>query len=70
MCHKGPWNVQSTALQLTEFHEGAAVVLSGSVMPVVPVICGHCGYVVLITAFGTGLLQNPNLPEPEAEKND
>lgn len=49
MCGSGPWNVQDSTFQLTEFNEGS-MVIGGPVIPVVPVICSNCGYTALVSA--------------------
>jgi hypothetical protein len=66
MCGQSSWKVQDSAFQLIEYHEGAALVLGGPVIPVVPVICGNCGHTVLVNAILAGVIQ-PSLPEKKEE---
>lgn len=65
MCSSGPWNVQDTSFQLTEFNEGN-MVIGGPVIPLVTVMCGNCGYVVLVNAIVAGVLK----AQPESKKKE
>jgi hypothetical protein len=66
MCGKGPWNVQDSTFQLTEYNEGSFVV-GGPVIPVVPVICGNCGHTVLVNAILSGVVKPSPPPSPKEE---
>lgn len=68
MCGSGPWNVQNSTFQLSEFSEGN-LVIGGPVIPVVPVICGNCGYVTLVNAIVAGVQkpQQQDLKDKEKE---
>jgi len=67
MCGKGPWNVQDSTYQLTEYNEGGLVV-GGPVIPVIPVTCGNCGHTVLVNAILSGILQPSSPPSKEEPK--
>ena len=58
MCGAGPWNVQDSAFQLTEFSQGG-LVIGGPVIPVVPVVCGNCGNTVLVNALVARVINEP-----------
>jgi ribosomal protein S27AE len=64
MCGKGPWNVQDSTYQITEYHEEGFVV-GGPVIPVIPVICGNCGYTILVNAILAGLMERSAPPKKE-----
>ncbi|GHU33065.1 hypothetical protein AGMMS50256_24300 [Betaproteobacteria bacterium] len=67
MCGKGPWNVQDSTFQLTEFNEGN-LVLGGPVIPVIPITCGNCGYVALVNAIVSGVHKPGKPPAEEKAK--
>ncbi len=58
MCSKGPWSVQGSVFQLSEFHQGS-IVVGGPLIPVVPVTCGNCGYTVIVNAILSGAVSTP-----------
>ena len=58
MCGGGPWNVQDSAFQITEF-SGGSLVVGGPVIPVVPVVCGNCGNTVLVNALVAKVVAPP-----------
>lgn len=62
MCGSGPWKVQNSSFQLTEFNEGN-MVIGGPVIPVLPVTCGNCGHVVLVNAIVAGIHKPGAKPE-------
>lgn len=55
LCGSGPWNVQDSAFQLTEFNQGG-LVIGGPVIPVIPVVCGNCGNTVLVNGITAGVI--------------
>jgi hypothetical protein len=66
MCGGGPWNVQDSTFQLTEFNEGN-MVIGGPVIPVIPIICTNCGYVALVNAISAGVQKpSPGLEESKS----
>ncbi len=67
MCGKGPWNVHESTYQLTEYNEGN-LVIGGPVIPVIPVICGNCGYTVLVNAILAGVVKHSTSPDKEVLK--
>jgi len=67
MCGKGPWNVHDSTYQLTEYNEGG-LVIGGPVIPVVPVICGNCGYTILVNAILAGVVKHSAPPDKEVTK--
>ena len=64
MCGSGPWSVQDSTFQLTEFNEGS-MVIGGPVIPVVPVVCSNCGYTALVNALVSGAIRQPEPPKSE-----
>ncbi len=67
MCGSGPWNIQDSFYQITEFKKGG-LVIGGPVLPVIPVICGNCGYTVFVNAILAGLMEPPAAPNKEETK--
>ena len=65
MCGKGPWNVQTSTYQLTEYNEEGFVV-GGPVIPVLPVVCRNCGHTVLVNAIVAGVV-TPSVPPGKEE---
>lgn len=61
VCAFSDWTVQDLA-ELREFI-GGRVPFGGRIIPVVPVSCGRCGYIMLFNAIKMGLL--PLSGEPE-----
>ena len=60
MCLVTQWNVHDHAYQLDEWNQGMLVPGMGGggrTMPVVPVICGNCGYTVLVNAIQAGVMK-------------
>jgi hypothetical protein len=68
MCQWTTWVVGDTVFEIREFSQGNFV-LGGPVMPVVSVICGNCGYTVLLNAILTGFVTAtvPEIPTPQAQ---
>jgi predicted nucleic-acid-binding Zn-ribbon protein len=66
MCGGGPWNVQDSTFQLTEFNEGN-LILGGPVIPIIPVTCGNCGYTALVNAIVAGIHKGDSKPIAEEE---
>jgi len=60
-CGQGPWSVQNTIYQLTEFNKDKVVIGGGPVFPVIPVVCTHCGNTALVNAIAAGFVD----PDPE-----
>jgi hypothetical protein len=67
MCSKGPWGVQDSMFQLMEFSEGA-LTLGGPLIPVVPVVCKNCGYLVLVSALAANVVPPPPPAKVEGSK--
>lgn len=67
MCGSGPWNIQDSTFQLTEFNEGS-MVIGGPVIPIIPVTCGNCGHVVLVNAIIAGIQKSNLKPGEEQPK--
>lgn len=65
MCGAISWQVESHAYQMMEFSDGNLVV-GGPVMPLIPVICRHCGNTILVNAILCGVVKN----EKKEQKND
>jgi hypothetical protein len=70
MCQKGPWSVGTNTFQLTEFHDGAVIIGSGPLVPVIPVTCVNCGNTVLVNALLTGSIKNPTAPLSQLSPNE
>ena len=63
MCEEKRWFVPDSTFQLLELDQGG-IVLGGSAIPVLPVICSKCGNTVLINAILAGFVtQQPTPPE-------
>lgn len=58
MCHVVNWSVQDSIYQLAQFNQGA-LVIGGSVVPVITVVCGNCGNTILVNAITAGVLTVP-----------
>lgn len=43
LCGKTQWTIQEKFVAMSVSDDPTAVVLGGSVLPTVPVVCGHCG---------------------------
>ena len=54
MCGTRNWNVSDKVFELREFHGGSLVLGPGPIVPLIPVICGNCGNVVLVSAIVSG----------------
>jgi hypothetical protein len=67
MCGSGPWNVQDSSFQLTEFNQGV-MVLGGPVIPVVPVVCVNCGNTVLVNGIIAHVIDAAPTAKPEPPK--
>jgi hypothetical protein len=55
MCREVNWNVLPLIYQLPQFSP-LGMVVGGSVMPVLPVVCNNCGNTVLVNAITAGFL--------------
>ena len=55
MCRQSKWMVKEKVFELREFSEGNLLV-GGSVMPILPVICANCGNTILVNAITGGLI--------------
>jgi len=58
MCGSGPWNVQDSSFQLTEFNQGG-MIIGGPLIPVVPVVCANCGNTVLVNGIVAHVVDVP-----------
>ena len=65
MCGQGPWKVQDSTFQLTEYNE-PGMVIGGPVIPVVPVTCSNCGNTVLVNAILAEVVK----PQPPSSKEE
>jgi len=64
LCGSGPWMVQDKTFQVMEYTE-AGLFLGGPILPVVPVICGNCGYTAFVSPIVAGAM--PPFPSPDEE---
>jgi hypothetical protein len=58
MCRVTNWSVQDSIYQLPQFNP-IGMVVGGSLIPVIPVICGNCGNTILVNAIQAGVWTNP-----------
>jgi hypothetical protein len=58
-CHHDSWLVSDKVFELREYHGGTLVVGGVSLVPVIPVTCSHCAYVVFVNALVAGLVPDP-----------
>ena len=58
MCRVTNWSIQGAIYQLPQFNP-IGMVIGGSLIPVVPVVCGNCGNTILVNAILAGLWTNP-----------
>ena len=65
MCNTGPWSVQDSVFQFTEFHV-TGTVIGGPVIPIVPITCEHCGYTVAVNAIIAGAVARPSKESSES----
>jgi hypothetical protein len=56
MCGVRKWNVLDTVFELHEYNKGS-VVIGGTVMPLITVVCSNCGTTILINALTSGLIK-------------
>lgn len=66
MCGTGNWNVQGAVFELRQFFHGD-MVLSGPIIPVVPVNCTNCGNTVLVNAIIAGAMPAQVVAKESAE---
>lgn len=55
MCDSPDWSVQESTFEIRDWHPHA-VMASGRVILVVPVICNNCGNTVLVNAIAAGIV--------------
>jgi ribosomal protein S27AE len=67
LCGSGPWMVQDTTFQIMEYNEAGLVLGGGVILPLVPVICGNCGYTALVSPIIAGVMP-PFPPVKEDQK--
>jgi hypothetical protein len=65
MCGVGSWNVQDSVFQLTEFNDGAVLVVGGPRIPVIPITCANCGNTILVNGITAGAVKHLKHPEPK-----
>ena len=70
MCGGGPWQVEDTPYQLTQFQQGGFLI-GAPVVPVAVITCGNCGNTVLVNALLAKVIPSPAKQEellPPREK--
>jgi len=57
-CGASAWQVQDSTFELRGF-SGGNLVISGPIIPLIPVTCSSCGNTVLINAILAGVVERP-----------
>ncbi|PIZ04435.1 MAG: hypothetical protein COY58_04165 [Gammaproteobacteria bacterium CG_4_10_14_0_8_um_filter_38_16] len=55
MCQSGNWIIQENCFELREFN-GGNLVIGGTVIPIVPIVCNNCSNTVFINAILSGVV--------------
>ncbi len=58
ICEHNKWSTVRTIHELREFHKGD-LVAKGAILPVVPIVCSFCGYILFFNALKFGLVTSP-----------
>lgn len=60
MCSKIQWSVPDTLFELRQYHRGGLDARGTPVIPIIPAVCEHCGYTLLINSIVAGLVTREN----------
>ena len=55
LCMEIKWSINTNVFEMREYFKEKIVYANNTVFPVIPIVCGNCGYTILINTIKAGI---------------